>query len=142
MKNVKQIIENLEKAKSLKAIETATKAANLFYQTSTSDDEKNMVREKLLSQIDYSNQKIKQLNKEFDNITAQFEVKNVAIEVDGIKYPLAEWVTINTYCKQFGLKSTSIVTNWIKRGIVPKNNILFLKELNSLKLIKAIRYMD
>ena len=61
---------------------------------------------------------------------------------NGTKFPLTEWVTIAEYAKQFGLKSTMVVTNWIKRGVIPKENILHVPELNNIRLIKAVAYQE
>ena len=54
---------------------------------------------------------------------------------------LNEWVTMKEYSKRFNLSTTNIVTNWIKRGIIPQENIRTVPMLNGLKLIKAIKYL-
>lgn len=61
---------------------------------------------------------------------------------NGTKFPLDEWVTIAEYAKRFNLKSTNVVSNWIKRGIIPAGNILDVPELNDIRLIKAIPYLE
>ena len=61
---------------------------------------------------------------------------------NGTKFPLTDWLTIAEYTKQFGLKSTVVVTNWIKRGVIPKENILHIPELNDIRLIKAVPYSN
>lgn len=53
---------------------------------------------------------------------------------------LSEWVTIKEYCKRFGIENTETVSNWIKRGIVPTEDIVVVEELNSIKLIRAKPY--
>ena len=52
----------------------------------------------------------------------------------------SEWVTIEEYCKRFNIKNIAIVINWIKRGIVPKENVVTIEELNNAIVIKAIPY--
>ncbi len=62
------------------------------------------------------------------------------IRLNGLDYELDEWVTIKTYCEKFGIENTQTVNNWIIRGIVPPQNVTTVKELNGLKLIKAVAY--
>jgi len=54
---------------------------------------------------------------------------------------LNEWVTMKEYSKRFNLSTTNIVTNWIKRGIIPEENVKILPMMNGLKLIRAIKYL-
>lgn len=58
----------------------------------------------------------------------------------GIAYKLDEWLTVKRYCERFDIKDTQLVTNWIRRGVIPPENVKEIKELNGLKLIKAIPY--
>ncbi|MCE7064606.1 hypothetical protein [Dyadobacter sp. CY326] len=53
---------------------------------------------------------------------------------------LSQWVTIKEYCDRFGIRNVETVLNWIKRGIIPKENVLLVAEFNNTKLIKAIPY--
>ena len=64
------------------------------------------------------------------------------LEQNGRKVDLGEWVTIAEYVKRFKIKSTMVVTNWIRRGIVPAENILIVPELNNIRLIKAVPYHE
>ncbi len=54
---------------------------------------------------------------------------------------LNEWITMKEYSKRFNLSTTNVVTNWIKRGIIPQENIRIVPMLNGLKLIKAVKYL-
>ncbi|AKD57522.1 hypothetical protein [Spirosoma radiotolerans] len=63
------------------------------------------------------------------------------MDINGIRYDLGEWVTIAEYTKRFGVKSTNVVTNWIRRGIVPAENVISVPELNDIRLIKAVPYI-
>lgn len=54
---------------------------------------------------------------------------------------LGKWVTAKEYSERFGV-SINRVTNWIKRGIIPKENVRRIKALNDIRLIKAIPYKD
>ena len=53
-----------------------------------------------------------------------------------------EWVTVKEYAKRYNLKSLNIVTNWIRRGVIPAENIRVIHELNDLRLVKAIQYRE
>lgn len=51
---------------------------------------------------------------------------------------LADWVTTKEYAKRFGLSSTNVITNWIRRGIIPPENIRVVEAFNNIRLIKAV----
>ena len=57
------------------------------------------------------------------------------LEEDGTTYPLANWVTPAAYAKRFGLTSTNVVGDWIRRGVIPAENIIHLPELDDIQLI-------
>ena len=64
------------------------------------------------------------------------------MEINGIRYDLGEWVTIAEYAKRFGVKSTNVITNWIRRGVIPTENVISVPELNDIRLIKAVPYTE
>ncbi|TLV03536.1 helix-turn-helix domain-containing protein [Dyadobacter luticola] len=59
---------------------------------------------------------------------------------DGKKYELHDWITIAEYCKRFNIPNTQTVSNWIKRGVIPEENMVVIEECNNIRLIKAIPY--
>lgn len=59
---------------------------------------------------------------------------------NGVEYRPGEWLTVKRYCERFGIKDTHVVSNWIRRGVIPPENIQVIEELNGLKLIKAVLY--
>jgi hypothetical protein len=63
------------------------------------------------------------------------------LKIDNIEYELDQWLTIKNYCDKFNISDTHIVTNWIRRGVVPAENVMVVEELNGLRLIKAVAYM-
>jgi hypothetical protein len=75
------------------------------------------------------------------------ELKRAIAEADNLiatpefTIDLNEWITMKEYTKRFQLSSTNVVSNWIKRGLVPPSNIRILPMLNNLKLIKAVKYL-
>jgi predicted nucleotide-binding protein (sugar kinase/HSP70/actin superfamily) len=141
MKKLKQIIKNLNDAVTLEEVDKSSKAASEYYQTLTKPEEKELLKSAIMAGFEKSKKKVEKLNKEYDEIMAQFEeTKQISIDVDGTEYSLNNWVTIQNYCKMFNIESTSVVTNWIKRGKIPSENILDLKELNNIRLVKAVAY--
>ena len=141
MKKLKQIIKNLNNATTLEEVDKASKDASELYQLLTDSKEKDLLKKAIMVGFEKSKKKVEKLNKEYGNIIAQFEdSKQISIAVDGKEYSLNDWVTIQNYCKMFDIESTSVVTNWIKRGKIPSENILDLKELNNIRLVKAIAY--
>lgn len=84
----------------------------------------------------------KQIN---DLIRETSEVINEAqafLQKNGTKYSLGEWLTVKRYCQKFDIANTQTVTNWINRGIIPSENVVTLPELNNVRLIRAVPYLD
>lgn len=54
---------------------------------------------------------------------------------------LGKWVTAKEYSERFGVK-LSRITNWIRRGVIPPENVRRIKALNDIRLIKAVPYKD
>ncbi|AYQ31399.1 hypothetical protein [Runella sp. SP2] len=78
-------------------------------------------------------------------LAASREARQSAIALlmsEGETIELSDWVTIKEYAKRFNLESTNVVSNWIKRGIIPAENVREIPELNNIKLIKAVPYME
>jgi hypothetical protein len=59
---------------------------------------------------------------------------------NGKQFPLADWLTPKEYARRFNVRSTQVITNWISRGIIPKENTVTIQELNNLTLVKAVPY--
>lgn len=62
------------------------------------------------------------------------------LRINGLDYDLNEWMTVKSYCEKFEIENTQTVSNWISRGVVPPENVREIKELNDLKLIRAVPY--
>ena len=62
------------------------------------------------------------------------------VKYKGVTYAFPEWTTIVNYCKLHGIKNPQTVSNWVNRGIVSAQNVVIIKELNDLKLIRNLRY--
>ena len=67
------------------------------------------------------------------------EAELVLKAIDGDVINLKEWLTIKEYAKKFG-KSDKVIHNWIRRGVVSPDNVRVVKELNDIRLIRAIPY--
>ncbi|AXE21153.1 hypothetical protein DR864_27165 [Runella rosea] len=72
---------------------------------------------------------------------ARQEAENYLI-LNGETVNLAEWVTAKEYARRFDIESTNVVTNWIRRGVIPPENVRIIHELNDIRLIKAIPYKE
>lgn len=57
----------------------------------------------------------------------------------GEKIELTDWVTITEYARRFELGGPNVVSNWIRRGVIPSENVRDFPELN-IRLIKAVAY--
>ena len=137
---MKELINNLINAKGLEQYETASNACLDFFD-GADESQKELIREAMRKKADLITAEAKQTINKISKTITEFEQKDVVLEVNGRKYPLDEWVTLNDYIKKFDLKSTMVVNNWIKRGVVPAENVISVGRLNNLKLIKAVSYL-
>ena len=62
------------------------------------------------------------------------------VKYKGITYAFPEWTTIVNYCKLHSIKNPQTVSNWVSRGIISAQNVVTIKELNDLKLIRNLNY--
>jgi hypothetical protein len=62
------------------------------------------------------------------------------VKYKGITYAFPEWTTIVSYCKLHSIKNPKTVSNWVSRGIISAQNVVIIKELNDLKLIRNVHY--
>ena len=136
---MEQLLNNLRDALTINELEESSKQCTDYF-LMASETEKEELKRALLTKTQQIIANSVQTRREAEKLLMELEENSVIIEVNGQKYPLQEWVTIQQYCKKMGLNSTSIVTNWIKRGIIPDENILRIKQLNNLKLIKDLPY--
>ena len=81
------------------------------------------------------------LKKEFDEADRLHEEAMVFLYNNGEKLDLGKWVTAKEYSERFGVKINR-VTNWIRRGIIPPENVRRIKALNDIRLIKAVPYKE
>ncbi len=59
---------------------------------------------------------------------------------EGKVVEFGKYLTIKNYCKKYEIKDESLVTNWIRRGIVPPEDVHTFEELNGLRMIKDRQY--
>jgi hypothetical protein len=75
-----------------------------------------------------------------DRSRALIEEGKAFLQANGTFIELDNYLTIKRYCEKYELQSESIVTNWIRRGIITPEDIKVIEELNGLRLIKDKRY--
>jgi hypothetical protein len=124
------IINNLLLAETDKEIDVAMKA--IREEMDKANSEQKVMLRSIISA------KVKMMSKEADRLIAESQS---LLSTPEFVIDLNEWITMKEYTKRFQLSSTNVVSNWIKRGLVPPSNIRVLPMLNNLKLIKAVKYL-
>ena len=127
---LKQILTDFLGAKSSDEIQAASNQLNDFDQTAN-DAEKEVIQAAV-------NAKAKLMINEAKELLTESQAY---LATKGKLLDLNEWLTLKAYCQRFGITSTNVVSNWIKRGIVPAENLMNVPELNDLKLIRAVKYL-
>ncbi|TAE98670.1 MAG: hypothetical protein EAZ70_01855 [Runella slithyformis] len=135
------LIKTLHEAQNLAELEAVSQAF-LAYFVQANEAEKHLLGEAMRKKSNVILAQSAESIKLAKNMLSEIEAETISLEVGGKKYPLSEWLTITQYCERFGVASTSVVANWIKRGIIPTENTLLIKPLNNIRLIKAVRYMN
>ncbi len=59
----------------------------------------------------------------------------------GFVMDTAEWLTIANYAKKY-CTTTHVVTNWIRRGLIPEECVYTLSALNDLRMVKDQVYKN
>lgn len=72
---------------------------------------------------------------ELATIKRQSEESLKLVKGPDFEVNLSEWLTITRYAKKYGLDS-HVITNWIRRGTIPKDCVMEFTELNNIRLIK------
>ena len=75
-----------------------------------------------------------------DRSKALIEEGRAFLQANGTFIELDNYLTIKRYCEKYGLQSESIVTNWIRRGVIAQDDIKLIEEFNGLRLIKDKLY--
>ncbi|NIJ54064.1 hypothetical protein [Dyadobacter arcticus] len=123
----------------LSAIQTADESevpairsefSNWYY--ALSEEDRNQMEPFWKSIKEAARQAIKEIK---DAIYEIQKLDDVKIVVAGAEYDLHDWVTISDYSRLHNLK-VSRVQNWISRGVVPRDKVLAIPQLNNVKLIK------
>ena len=125
-----ELITKYFNAQSEEEVQKAIELMNEAIRNATSED-----RETLKAVVYAKNE---MLIKESKDLLSQI---NSLLTTPDYTINLNEWVTMKEYSKRFNLSTTNVVTNWIKRGIIPQENIRTVPMLNGLKLIKAVKYL-
>ena len=103
-------------------------AMNQFAQRATTD-EREVVR--------------RALNKRLNELAAKDEkaLQETAafLQQNGVRYSLDEWMTVANYARKYAV-DTQLVSNWIRRGVVPADCVVELNSLNNIRLVKDQPY--
>ena len=93
------------------------------------DDERETVRRALSNR----------LNELADAGEQALEDTDAFLQQNGIRYSLDEWLTVTNYARKYAV-DTQLVSNWIRRGVVPANWVVELNALNNIRLVKDQPY--
>ena len=63
------------------------------------------------------------------------EAKNFLIS-EGKVVEFGKFLTIKKYCDKYDIKDESKVTNWIRREVIPAEDVHTFPELNNLRMIR------
>jgi hypothetical protein len=125
-----ELITKYFNAQSENEVQTSIELMNEAIRNATAEDKET------LKAVVYA--KNEMLIKESNDLLSQIDS---LILTPDFTINLNEWVTMKEYSKRFNLSTTNVVTNWIKRGIIPQENIRTVPMLNGLKLINAVKYL-
>ena len=103
-------------------------AMNEFAQQATADEQETI--RKALSN---------RLNELADAGEQELEETAAFLQQNGIRYSLNEWMTVANYARKYAV-DTQLVSNWIRRGVVPASCVVELNALNNIRLVKDQPY--
>ena len=136
---MKDILKRMKEATDPAEYEAASQVCLDYFATAT-EAEREEIGKFMVESAKEMLAESREYRRQAEKIIAEYESSQVNIEIDGQKYPLSEWVTMKEYCRRFGLKNTMVLNNWINRQVIPSENILNIRQLNNLRLIKAVPY--
>ncbi len=61
------------------------------------------------------------------------------LKAHGYELDLGDWLTIVNYSKKYGIDS-HVVTNWIRRGVIPTDCVVELPVFNNIRMIRDQAY--
>lgn len=123
-------MDNTKLIEQIKAVSTPEEVAAISVQIRAMPGNMSPeVQQALLDKLADMNAQSKALREETMSI----------LKVNGVEYPLTDWLTPANYARKFELKNSMVVTNWIARGIIPAENVKEIPELG-IRLVKAIEY--
>ena len=141
MKTIEQAIFELKSALTLEEYDNSTKNIGALFSETTNSEEKELIKLAIREKAQAMHESAKALSQKTNDLLAEFYAQTpVTIAVENKRYSTTEWATIEDYCKEYQLKSTTVVTNWIKRNKIPAENIVTFPSLGGLKLIKKVAY--
>jgi len=81
----------------------------------------------------------KRLNELADAGEQALQETDAFLQQNGIRYSLDEWLTVANYARKYAV-DTQLVSNWIRRGVVPATCVVELNALNNIRVVKDQSY--
>ena len=125
---VKSLLNQIDGLRTVEDSGQVRRAMNEFAQQATAD-ERGLIK-KALS---------KRLNELADEGEQALQETAAFLQQNGVRYSLDEWLTVANYARKYGV-DTQLVSNWMRRGIVPANCVVELNALNNIRLVKDKPY--
>ena len=79
------------------------------------------------------------LTAELERAEQQAAQTTKLLQANGFVVDTTEWLTIKRYAEKYSL-DTHVVTNWIRRGVIPTDCTMVLPEINDIRLVKDQPY--
>lgn len=58
----------------------------------------------------------------------------------GHEFDLTPWVTLEEYCRKFGIDTPETISEWIQKGIIPPEDVATIKIPHRIQIIRAKKY--
>ncbi len=129
MQSIDELLQQIDQITTAEQVKPAFDAVDAFLLVNGNKEENNRIQQALLD-------KLREIG---TASTALIDEYRDTLRLNGVDYPLTEWITLTQYAKQFGVKNVETIMNWIKRGIVPADHVKEIEQLG-LRLIRAVPY--
>ena len=119
----------------INAITTSEQVPVVFAQVETFFKENDLIADDQRVR-DALGRKLKQIGEQSKALVDEFRD---TLRLNGVDYPLTDWLTPTQYIKKFNIASVATITNWVARGVIPADHVKDIEQLG-IRLIKAVPY--